>query len=106
MASIYLNNLSTDERFKLINELHTIQNGKCFITGDEIDISLHKNSLDIDHVIPTKLGGKDEKSNFALTFASANRSKQASDLNLARIIHSYLKIEDNIFIFYFLYYHK
>ena len=96
MASIYLNNLSTDERFKLINELHTIQNGKCFITGDEIDISLHKNSLDIDHVIPTKLGGKDEKSNFALTFASANRSKQASDLNLARIIHSYLKIEDNI----------
>lgn len=96
MASIYLNNLSAEERKNLIEALHLIQNGKCFITGEEIDLTLHKNSLDIDHVIPTKLGGKDEKSNFALTFSSANRSKQASDLNLARHIHSYLKIQDEI----------
>ncbi|SNV32711.1 Uncharacterized protein conserved in bacteria [Chryseobacterium taklimakanense] len=96
MASVYLNKLTAEERKKLIEELHTIQNGKCFITDELIDLSLHKNSLDIDHVVPTKLGGKDEKSNFALTFSSANRSKQASDLNLARLIHSYLKIQDNI----------
>lgn len=96
MASIYLNSLSAEERKKLIEELHTIQNGKCFITGEPIDLNLHKNVLDIDHVIPTKLGGKDEKSNFALTFAAANRSKQASDLNLARLIHNYLKIQDQI----------
>lgn len=96
MASIYLNKLSKEERRNLIEELHNIQSGKCFITQEEIDLDLHFNLLDIDHVVPTKLGGKDEKSNFAVTFSSANRSKQASDLNLARKIHAFLKIQEEI----------
>lgn len=96
MASIYLNKLSKEDRKKLITELYHIQNGECFITGDKIDLDLHYSNLDIDHVIPTKLGGKDEKSNFALTFSAANRSKQASDLNLARKIHDYIKIQERI----------
>jgi hypothetical protein len=96
MSSIYLNKLSVEDRKNLVAELHTIQNGKCFITAEPIDLVIHKNALDIDHVIPTKMGGKDEKSNFALTFSSANRAKQASDLNLARIIHSFIKVQENL----------
>ncbi|WP_449436536.1 HNH endonuclease domain-containing protein [Pedobacter steynii] len=96
MSSIYLNKLSIEDRKSLLGELHTIQNGKCFITGEPIDLIIHKNALDVDHVIPTKMGGKDEKSNFALTFSSANRAKQASDLNLARIIHSFIKVQENL----------
>lgn len=84
-TSIYLGRLNHDERKALDRHLWEIQKGKCFITGDDIDLQLHEGQLDIDHIIPLTNGGKDDETNFALTFSYANRSKQAADLNLARI---------------------
>jgi len=83
--SIFLGRLNAEQRKALIERLWHAQGGKCFITGKEIDLSLHEGELDIDHVIPLTNGGKDDESNFALTFSSANCSKQGADLNLARI---------------------
>ena len=43
MASNYLSRLSSEEREKLIKQLWNIQNGKCFISEEEIDLILHSN---------------------------------------------------------------
>ncbi|MBX2982565.1 MAG: HNH endonuclease [Flavobacteriales bacterium] len=94
MASAYLKKLSAADRSELVQRLWDIQQGKCFISQKPIDLVLHKDSLDIDHIVPSKLGGRDDPSNFALTFLSANRSKQASDLKLARILEGFKKIQE------------
>jgi len=96
MSSNYLNRLTPTERKELVTTLWKIQNGLCFITEEPIDIELHSSILDIDHVVPSKLNGKDDPSNFALTFSSANRAKQASDLKLARILHRFKKIQEEL----------
>lgn len=83
MSSRYINSLSHEKRQELQDTLLQIQNGNCFICEQIIDTSVH--NIDIDHVVPTKLGGKDEEKNFAVTHVSCNRSKQASDLSEARI---------------------
>lgn len=94
--SLYLSRLSPEERAALEAKLWKIQNGKCFISGKEIDLTLHKGELDIDHVIPLTNGGKDDESNFALTFSSANRSKQEADLNLARINWQFRELSEKL----------
>lgn len=94
--SIYLSRLSATERENLIKRLWSQQNGKCFISGKEIDLALHYDQLDIDHVIPLTNGGADDPSNFALTFYAANRSKGAADLNLARVIWKFKDLCDGL----------
>ena len=94
MASKYLDGLSREQYEELRRELWQIQNGKCFVSDESIDLTIHRSDLDIDHVIPLRLGGKDDRSNLALAFSSANRSKQDSDLNVARIIHHFYKIKE------------
>ncbi len=94
MSSLYLSRLSQEERTTLLQDLHTQQGGNCFICGNTIDLKLHKNSIDIDHVIPTKMNGPDNPTNFAVTHDSCNRGKQDSDLRVARIIARFDKIND------------
>lgn len=92
MASKFLNSLSKDEYERLNKELHSIQNGKCYICGDIIDLKLH--NTNIDHIIPLANRGRDSEENFALTHESCNKSKQDANLNIARILHKLKKIQD------------
>lgn len=94
MGSLYLNKLSGNERQELVDRLLSAQTGNCFICTKPIDLEVHR--CDIDHVEPIKTGGKDHPDNFAATHESCNRSKQASDLRVARILASFDSIAESL----------
>lgn len=80
--SKYLDNLNSEEYKALSKKLYDIQNHRCFICGDEIDLDLHQTN--IDHIKPLANGGKDDVSNFAITHEHCNKSKKDADLVIAR----------------------
>src|SRR6516165_2404666 len=93
MSSLFLSRLSHQDRQALAKRLWAQQNGKCFISEKPIDLDLDE--FEIDHIIPTRDNGKDDPSNFALTLASYNRSKQAADLRIARVLARFDSIKDS-----------
>lgn len=94
MASLFLNRLSDDERKSLCQRLHNVQQGRCFICEEPVDLVLHASTIDIDHIEPSAHGGRDDEVNFALTHRHCNRSKQAADLRVARVLNRFDKIAD------------
>ena len=96
MSSLHLNRLSSEERKSLVKTLHTSQNGNCFICGKPIDLELQANTIDVDHIEPIRAGGKDGPGNFGLTHDSCNRSKQSSDLRVARVLASFDAIAESV----------
>src|SRR5579863_7971089 len=94
MGSLFLNRLSHDAYQQLIRTLWDTQNGYCFICETPIDLTLHADSIDIDHIIPLNAKGRDDTTNFALTHAHCNRSKQASNLRIARLLARFQRLQD------------
>jgi hypothetical protein len=91
MSSLYLSRLTKDDRKELEQQLWEQQSGKCFISEKHIDLALDE--VDIDHIVPTRDNGKDDPTNFALTLAHYNRSKQAADLRVARVLWRFEDIQ-------------
>lgn len=83
-SSNYLDGLAPSEKEGLHRRLYDLQTGKCYICDEPIDLEVHKDQLDIDHIEPIAMGGSDNENNFALTHSHCNRSKGASDIRVAR----------------------
>lgn len=80
--SKYLDSLGADGKKALSRKLWEIQNHRCFICGEPIDLDISKTN--IDHIKPLALGGKDDTSNFAITHEHCNKAKQDADLEVAK----------------------
>ncbi len=91
--SLFLSRLKPEQRRELENRLFARQNEVCFICDDAIDLELQRKTLEIDHIIPIAVEGKDDENNFALVHESCNRRKSASNLEVARILWRFYRIE-------------
>ena len=82
--SQYLDSLSSKQRKELEQRLFDSQQGYCFICEKRIDLVLQKDDLQIDHIDPLAEDGLDSQNNFALVHGICNRTKSASNLEVAR----------------------
>lgn len=92
--SIYLSKLSEADRRNLERALWERQNHKCFLCDGEIDLDLHKDELHIDHVIPIVHQGPDDPMNFALMHEVCNKKKSATNLEIARLLNHFEKLQE------------
>jgi hypothetical protein len=91
--SRYLAGLDAEQRTKLEQKLLARQTSRCFICDETIDLVLHKGQLDVDHIEPLIEEGLDAENNFALTHASCNRSKGAANLEIARRLVEFERLQ-------------
>ena len=91
--SRYVASLAPEDLQAFRERLHSIQSGNCYICRESIDLQLHEGSLDLDHIEPLAVGGRDTDTNLALTHSSCNRSKGASDLRVARCLAELRSLE-------------
>ncbi len=91
--SRYVASLASEDLQALREQLHSIQSGKCYICRRPVDLQLHEGSLELDHIEPLAVGGKDTDLNLALTHAICNRNKGASDLRAARCLAELHELE-------------
>lgn len=92
-SSNYLASLDPAKRNELERRLLDRKSGHCFICDETIDLVLHKGALDIDHIDPLVEEGLDAENNFALTHSSCNRSKGASNLQVARRLAEFERLQ-------------
>jgi hypothetical protein len=93
MTASFPTTVPMSDRDALLKHLFDIQQGKCFIGEEPLDLTLQ--DVDVDHVHPRSgADGKSDWTNYALTCAHHNRSKQASDLRIARVLAHFERIED------------
>ena len=92
--SQYLSSLTDEKREELEQRLHTRQRGRCFICDGKLDLVLHKGQVDIDHIDPLVADGLDAENNFAITHSSCNRSKGASNLEVARRLCEFERLQE------------
>ena len=92
MRSKYLVSLNSECKEELRKKLFDSQHGKCFICEEPMDLVLHKDTLQIDHVIPLAMKGLDSSENFALTHEHCNKSKHTSELSIARLLAKFEKL--------------
>ena len=93
-VSKFLSGLSSSDRQSLVAELLEQQHELCFICDGVLDPVLHE--VDVDHVVPLAQHGLDDPSNFAAAHANCNRSKQASDLRIARVLATFARIDAGV----------
>ena len=93
-SSKYLGSLGVEARAELEQRLLTRQSGRCFICDEAIDLLLHKGQLDVDHIDPLAEDGLDAENNFALTHESCNRNKGAANLQVARRIQEFERLQE------------
>lgn len=86
-----LDSMNNDEKEQFNKELWEIQNHKCYICEEEIVLGVH--TTNIDHIKPLANNGKDHKNNMAITHEHCNKSKQDSDLDVAKRICLLQKIK-------------
>ena len=92
--SHYLSSLDGEQRARLQEKLLSRQSGRCFICDDPIDLVLHRGQLDIDHIDPLIEDGLDAENNFAITHASCNRGKGAANLEIARRLAEFGRLQE------------
>lgn len=93
-AKTKIDELSETDRKSLVERLLKLQDKKCYLCGENIDLDLDK--VAIDHIIPiTNAPSLDNESNWALVHLNCNSEKEAKDMRLARILLRYKKDKKN-----------